>query len=76
MPFNNVDNLIYTLDFETQHIYPDNLPLITIPSKNQTYAIDYKAITAFLCGKTLSSGGGRFQPKTRIPYIRYTLYIK
>ena len=36
-------NQTYILEFQTQFTYPDNLPLTTIPSKNQRYTIDYKA---------------------------------
>lgn len=54
-------NQIYTLEFQTQLIYSTNLPLITIPSENLIYTIEFRAITAFLCGRMIHRGRGRFQ---------------
>ena len=30
MPFNNADNLMYTLEFQTQRYYPINLSFVSI----------------------------------------------
>lgn len=40
MPSNYANNLINTLEFETQHIYPDNLPSTPLLSRNQRYTLD------------------------------------
>ncbi len=49
-------NLIYTLEFQTQHIYPANLPLTTIPFENLIYTIKFRTIMAFLCERVIPNG--------------------
>lgn len=42
MPFNNVDNLIYTFKFHLQHNQPSDLSHIAISSEILRHTIDYK----------------------------------